>query len=391
MAVPTICRESACATVLLFALFSGAGPASAQVLEPDELLRFWSPVLVQDLEESLQYRGDYLTAFDFDGSLRLDNNETNAVGYPHPSVVYSWWAETRSHVLLGYSFYRVSGAERRANDLRSAVVLLEAPSESWPRGRFVGLAFQAGRGWSFAAEQDGLASRQPIGRRRPVGVDADVDFVQTQDAFRPVLYGTLGDHDLQVASGEDRRRPTLFERNTVTIWGRLMPMNRPENRAKSTYPSGKASDYMPLDFGIVYAPGQTESVVAASGQNARGKLSHHWEVFSYGLRSIEPLWRARTTAGSEEEPVFDRYGRLVGEGPAGAGSLPPWMELKPRRDAEGRWETWLQPSEVFFGGTDAFVEVFEVPAEPILRSSLGSAQSLLAARDALWNGLEPSS
>lgn len=373
----------------LLAGFGGAQPQPDAQASGDELVRFWAPVLVQDLAQNVQYRGDYLTALDFDGSVRLDNNQSNASSYPHPSVVYSWWAETPSYSVLGYTFYRLTGADRSDNDLRSAVVLVERPTTDWPNGRFVGIAYQAGAEWQFAGEQDNVGARSPIGLRSPAGVQRDVDFASTRDAFRPVLYGELGDHDLSTEVGEEQERPLLFEQDGVTDWSGMRPMLVPANRARSTYPSGKASDYMPLDFGLVYSLGPGEGVVAQPNQRARGKLLHHWEVFSYGLRSIEPLWRLRTQAGSTEEPVFDAFGRLIGEGERGPGSLPPWLEIVQRRDAEGAWQRRLEPASIFFDGTAAFVDAFGVPGEPIVRSSIGSGATLRSARASLWNGVLP--
>ena len=111
-------------------------------------------------------------------------------------------------------------------------------------------------------------------------------------------------------------------------------------------------------------------------------------IYRLQQRLALPLWERRA-ASSEEEPIVDRYGRLVGQGARGASSLPPWLEIVSVRDGDGNWQRRLQPSEMFFGGTRAFARVFEIPDEPVLDSSLGSATELERARAGLYSGPEP--
>ena len=359
----------------------GTGWSQPAPWPSDALLEAWAPVVAQDLAkdhgDSLGARGDYLTSFDFDGSWRLDNNLTNAIGYDMPSIVYAWWAETADYRVLGYTFYRVRGPEQAQNDVRSVLVVVEAPSREWPVGRFVGLALPQGDGWSFSAELDQVSRRAPIRAADPGRVPHDVDFVLDEGRYRPVIYGTTMSHDFHTeVDAVARRRPTLFEDNVMTDWREVEPMVDETDRERFIYPTEKPAVYKPLDWGVIYSPGAGAGVIARAGVRAPGRMMHNWEVVSYELEALDEFWQRRHQVASDEEPILDEFGRLVGDEPRGPGSLPPWLRYAEQPPDDAPDHRVLEASPMFFGGTLALAEGLAIEGQELVQSSLGSAGEL---------------
>lgn len=372
---------------LLVAMASAASAQAQAEASSDELLRAWAPVLMKDQVQAVSRRGDYLTAFDFDGTWRLDNNPTNVGAYDLISVASTWWSRTERHALLGYTFYWPLQGRGEQNAVRSVVVLVERPSPTQPLGRLVGVAVQGDQDWILGGERDRQETEHPV-RTAPTTV-ADVDFARTEWGLHPVVYSAESTHELSLeGDAPEGRRPSLFEDDLVVELNRFQGTIQGVGRGQSVYARGRQGAYLGYPFGMIYAPAGRPGLPAPANQRAPGRLAHHWELFSYALRPIDPLWERRA-ASSEEEPVVDRYGRLVGDGTRGPASLPPWLEIVSRRDGDGNWQRRLEPSEMFFGGTRAFSRVFDVPDEPILDSSLGSAAELERVRAQLYSGPSP--
>lgn len=366
----------------------GSAGASAQekvrIQSGDSALHQWAPILVKDLTDDVSSRRGYPTSFDFDGSWRLDNNPSNVRAYDLATTASTWWARTEAYLVLGYTFYWPLAGDGSAENLtRSIVLLLDAPSEDHPVGQFLAMAVQGEDGWSYATERDSRPAGLPLQTHDSEA--ADVDFVDFRGGRHPVVYSDAVSHDLTVEiDAADGRRPTLFDEEQVVNWQGVEPMLRRRGRSRSAYARGGRGRFMSLEFGLIFAPGEEAGLPAPAQQRAPGQLAHHWEVFSYQLRDIEPLWERRVV--NETEPTVDREGRLIGRGARGA-SLPPWLDLVERRNRDGQLELHVEPSEMFFGGTRSFARVLQtVPDQPIRESSLGAGSELLRARSQLFAG-----
>ncbi|MCP4443129.1 MAG: hypothetical protein GY810_29835 [Aureispira sp.] len=130
-------------TFLLFLCLSTT--LKAQVLSDSfqlNLAYHWAPIHVQDVKQNpkdgLGGRADYITAIDFDGDWKMNNNWDNAANdqYDFSGKCYYSVSQTQSHWFIIYSFFHprdwsdkflIKKWDTHENDLEGLLVVIKRP------------------------------------------------------------------------------------------------------------------------------------------------------------------------------------------------------------------------------------------------------------------------
>lgn len=187
-------------------------------VSPDELLIYYSPYIIQDLDDT--EFGDYITCFHYDGDYNAANNwddlgidcgsdcESAADGchqrQPLPAYVYGSFMETATHYYLLYAIfhpaddYHSGVLSNHENDLEGIVVMVYKDGSSYGSLRMVQLQahsdyFQYVPSWLWPPDEHGIYPDK--------GDVDDVILTYDVDGIHPVVYVEGGGHGLRDEPG----------------------------------------------------------------------------------------------------------------------------------------------------------------------------------------------
>ncbi|HAA13580.1 MAG TPA: hypothetical protein DCE41_18555 [Cytophagales bacterium] len=149
-------------------------PAERELLERaagtfyENLVYHHAPVHYQDVDRTgshgLSGKGDYLTAYDYDGDLNAKNNWDNLGRYSANAVVYYSVAETSTHFFIIYAFFHPRDwtdnwflyyFDEHENDLEGVLTIVKKDASTYGQGLGFISVFHSDF-YSFAASGSGL-------------------------------------------------------------------------------------------------------------------------------------------------------------------------------------------------------------------------------------------